>query len=152
MKHQVYLAAAALACALSAAPAAAQIVPPATISVSGEAHISVPPDLADEIRRLFAGQGPQADGYGIRIAEIFPGERKPHPWGYTLAPVRLYRRDRGRYVDSTVHDRVHFERKPQLARLKGIIHHFSVRSLGDQIASMTNPTAAPAIAPPKWLA
>jgi uncharacterized protein YggE len=47
MKHQVYLAAAALACALSAAPAAAQIVPPATISVSGEAHISVPPDLAE---------------------------------------------------------------------------------------------------------
>ena len=98
----------------------------------------VPPDLADEIRRLFAGDGPKADGYEIRIAEIFPGEKKPHPWGYTLAPVRLYRRDRGRYVDSTVHDRVAFEGRPKLARLKGIIHHFSVRSLGDQIAKLNS--------------
>jgi glycosyltransferase involved in cell wall biosynthesis len=98
----------------------------------------VPPDLAREISGLFAGQGPQADGYEIRIAEIFPGEKAPHPWGYTLAPVRLYRRDRGRYVDSTVHDRVHFERKPRIVRLKGIIHHFSVRSLGDQIAKLNS--------------
>jgi hypothetical protein len=52
--------------------------------------------------------------------------------------VRLYRRDRGRYVDSTVHDRVHFDRKPRLARLKGVIHHFSVRSLGDQIAKLNS--------------
>jgi uncharacterized protein YggE len=48
MKHQVFLAAATtLACALSAASAAAQIVPPAMISVNGEAHLSVPPDLAE---------------------------------------------------------------------------------------------------------
>jgi uncharacterized protein len=48
MKHQVFLAAATtLACALSAASAAAQIVPPAMISVSGEAHLSVPPDRAE---------------------------------------------------------------------------------------------------------
>jgi uncharacterized protein YggE len=49
MKHQVFLAAvaAALTCGLLAAPAAAQIIPPATISVSGEAQVSVPPDLAE---------------------------------------------------------------------------------------------------------
>jgi uncharacterized protein len=48
MKHPFYLAAAlALACGLSAAPAPAQIIPPAAISVSGEAHVSVPPDLAE---------------------------------------------------------------------------------------------------------
>jgi uncharacterized protein YggE len=47
MKRRIYLAAAALACGLSAAPVSAQIVPPAAITVSGEAHISVPPDLAE---------------------------------------------------------------------------------------------------------
>jgi glycosyltransferase involved in cell wall biosynthesis len=98
----------------------------------------IPSDLADEIRGLFASGDPTADGYEIKIGEIFPGEKVPHPWGYTLAPVRLYRRDRGRYVDSTVHDRVHFEQRPRLARLKGVIHHFSVRSLGDQIAKLNS--------------
>jgi uncharacterized protein len=48
VKHHIYLAAAAtLTCGLSAAPVSAQIIPPAAISVSGEAHISVPPDLAE---------------------------------------------------------------------------------------------------------
>ena len=47
MKHQVFLAAAALAGGLAAAPASAQIIPPSTISVSGEAQVSVPPDLAE---------------------------------------------------------------------------------------------------------
>jgi uncharacterized protein YggE len=47
MKHPFYLAAAVLACGLSSAPAPAQVIPPATISVTGEAHVSVPPDLAE---------------------------------------------------------------------------------------------------------
>jgi uncharacterized protein len=48
MNHQTCLAAAVmLACGLSAASAGAEVVPPATISVSGEAHVSVPPDLAE---------------------------------------------------------------------------------------------------------
>jgi uncharacterized protein YggE len=47
MKHRRALAAAvALAGALLTAPALAQVVPPATISVTGEATVSVPPDLA----------------------------------------------------------------------------------------------------------
>lgn len=96
----------------------------------------VPPDLAGEIAALFEAGGPAMDGYEVRIGEIFPGEKAPHPWGYTLAPVRLYRRDRGRYVDSTVHDRVAFEGQPRIGRLKGIVHHFSVRSLGNQIVKL----------------
>jgi uncharacterized protein YggE len=47
MKHQVFLAAAALACGPAAAPANAQVIPPSTISVNGEAQVSVPPDLAE---------------------------------------------------------------------------------------------------------
>ena len=46
MKHRTALAAAALAGALLTAPALAQVIPPAAISVTGEATVSVPPDLA----------------------------------------------------------------------------------------------------------
>ena len=47
MKYCTGLAAAALAGALLAAPALAQVIPPAAISVTGEATVSVPPDLAE---------------------------------------------------------------------------------------------------------
>jgi uncharacterized protein len=46
MKHRTSLAAAVIAGALLATPALAQTIPPATISVTGEATISVPPDQA----------------------------------------------------------------------------------------------------------
>ena len=93
----------------------------------------VPPDLARGIRALFAQGEPAHPAWRIGIAEIFPGEARPHPWAYTLSPVRLYRKDRGRYVPSPVHDRVALEPGATAGRLPGVIHHFSVRSLGDQL-------------------
>ena len=95
-----------------------------------------PPDLAREIRALFGEGGPSRDAYKIGIAEIFPGEERPHPWAYTLTPVRLYRKDRGRYSPSLVHDRVALDPGARVGRLKGILHHYSVRSLGDQIEKL----------------
>lgn len=98
----------------------------------------VPPDLAAEIRG--AVTNPVADAYEIRIAEIFPSEERPHPLAYALAPVRLYRKDLGRYSASPVHDRVDLAPSARVARLKGTIHHFSVRSIGDQIAKLNGYT------------
>jgi uncharacterized protein len=46
MKQRTFLGAAVAAVALLAAPALAQVVPPAAVSVTGEATVSVPPDLA----------------------------------------------------------------------------------------------------------
>ncbi len=96
----------------------------------------VPPALAAEIRALFGNGPPAADAYEIRIAEIFPGEAAPHRFAYALSPVRLYRRDMGRYSASPVHDRVELVAGARVARLKGTVHHFSVRSLGDQIGKL----------------
>ncbi len=93
----------------------------------------VPPELARSIRAVFAGGSPPRDAYRIGIAELFPGEDRPHPLAHTLRPVRLYRRSRGRYAASPVHDRVELEPGVEPGRLKGVIHHHSVRSLGDQI-------------------
>lgn len=96
----------------------------------------VPPHLADEIRALFADGEPPCQAYRIGIAEIFPGEAAPHPLAYTLTPVRLYRKDAGRYSPSLVHDRVDLNPGVKVGRLKGIVHHWSVRSLGDQISKL----------------
>lgn len=95
-----------------------------------------PPDLVAEIEALFATGEPPCGAYKIRIAEIFPGEAAPHPWAYALAPVRLYRKDSGRYSASLVHDRVDLEPGATAGRLRGIIHHRSVRSLGNQIEKL----------------
>jgi glycosyltransferase involved in cell wall biosynthesis len=92
----------------------------------------VPPELVEEIRDLMT-EHKNFDGVEIPIAEMFPGEKKPHRFAYTLNPVRIYNRQRGRYVESIVHDRVAFDQPPRLKRIKHIIHHISVRSIGDQI-------------------
>lgn len=104
----------------------------------------VPPDLAAEIAALFQTGEPPLDGYRLRIAEIFPGEQAPHRWAYVLSPVRLYRRSRGRYSNSPVHDRVDMAEDARIGTLRGTLHHFSVRSLGEQIAKLNRYTDAQA--------
>lgn len=96
----------------------------------------LPPDLAAEIAALFARSEPSADAYKIRIAEIFPGERAPHRFAYALAPVRLYRKSKGRYSPSPVHDRVDLQPGARVGKLSGTVHHFSVRSLGEQMEKL----------------
>lgn len=96
----------------------------------------LPPELAAEITALFANGAPPADAYKIRIAEIFPGEKAPHRFAYALAPVRLYRKSKGRYSPSPVHDRVDLAPGTRVGRLKGTVHHFSVRSLGEQMEKL----------------
>lgn len=96
----------------------------------------VPADLAAEIAAVFANGAPAADAFELRIAEVFPGEGAPHRLAYALAPVRLYRSDKGRYSASPVHDRVDLEPGARILRLSGTIHHFSVRSIGDQTAKL----------------
>lgn len=93
----------------------------------------VPVDLATEIAALFGRGQPAADAYKLRIAEIFPGEPAPHRFAYALSPVRLYRKAKGRYSPSPVHDRVDLAPDARVARLKGTVHHYSVRSLGEQM-------------------
>ncbi|GBU19240.1 MULTISPECIES: glycosyltransferase family 2 protein [Methylobacterium] len=117
----------------------------------------MPPDLVAEIRALFARGEPDKPAWSVGIAEVFPTERRPHPWAYTLTPVRLYRRDVGRYSPSPVHDRVALPEGTPTGRLRGVIHHFSVRSLGDQLDKLNrysdqqaDDLAARGVAIPSW--
>ncbi|PTW53212.1 glycosyltransferase involved in cell wall biosynthesis [Breoghania corrubedonensis] len=95
-----------------------------------------PPDLVAEIRALFTDGGPSHQAYRVPIAEQFPGEGAPHRWSYTIAPVRLYHRDAGRYCASPVHDRVDLATGVTPARLRHRIHHRSIRSLSDELRKL----------------
>ena len=92
--------------------------------------------LRAEMRALFASGEPEADGYEITIVNLFPGEEHPGRFAHALSPVRLYRRDRGRYSASPVHDRVAFEGNARIARLRGTVYHRSIRSLGEQLSKL----------------
>lgn len=98
------------------------------------------PELCREIRALFAAGGPECDAYEIPIADVFPHEEKPSPHAYTLNPVRLYRKDKGRYAPSPVHDRVQLATGARTGRLAGLVHHRSIRSLGDEIRKLNDYT------------
>lgn len=95
-----------------------------------------PPDLVAEVEALFAYGEPPHAAYRIPIAEQFPGEGAPHRLSYTIAPVRLYRRDAGRYSTSPVHDRVDLVAGTSVGRLRARIHHRSIRSLSDELRKL----------------
>jgi glycosyltransferase involved in cell wall biosynthesis len=97
-------------------------------------------ELVAEIRALFAQGEPPLDGYIIAKPEVFPGEGAPHPWTYAPTQLRLYRRDKGSYSESTVHDDVVMRPGARVGHLKGVLIHRSVRSLGDQIAKLNRYT------------
>ena len=101
-----------------------------------DADEEVTEELRGEISALFSGREPDADGYEITIVNLFPGEAHPGRFAHALSPVRLYRRDRGRYSPSPVHDRVAFEPGARIARLRGRVYHRSIRSLGEQLSKL----------------
>lgn len=96
----------------------------------------VPPKLKAEIRQVYGSGRPAYDAFKIGIAEIFPGEGEPHPWSYTTWRIRLYRRDKGRFSSSVVHDHVELAPGARVCALRNVIHHASIRSLGHQIEKL----------------
>lgn len=93
----------------------------------------VTPELAQEIRTLFAAGEPPLAVYGMRVSQVYPGAQKPRLWARDHYCLRLYDRRRVRFKNSTLHDSV----DPGSERVGGLSHdiyHFSVRSLDDLIA------------------
>jgi glycosyltransferase involved in cell wall biosynthesis len=96
----------------------------------------VSPALRNEISYLFSQGQDLADAYSIRIIDMLPGESAPPPLAYAVSPVRLYRRSKGRYRNSAVHDRVVLEAGARVGRLRAPILHYSITSLGDQMEKL----------------
>jgi glycosyltransferase involved in cell wall biosynthesis len=102
----------------------------------------VPPALAAEIRALLADGQPKHVAYKVQIADQLPDSTAPKRFAYGPSPVRLYRKDAGRYSDSPVHDRVDLKPGSSVGRLRQRIHHRSSRSLSHQLAKINSYTDA----------
>jgi len=102
----------------------------------------VPPELAAEIRAVFAHGEPKHVAYKVQIADQLPDSPAPKRFAYGPSPVRLYRKDAGRYSDSPVHDRVDLKPGSSVGRLRQRIHHRSSRSLAHHLAKINSYTDA----------
>jgi glycosyltransferase involved in cell wall biosynthesis len=98
----------------------------------------VSPELRAEILHIFEKNDLQPQAFAIPIAEVFPFETKAHKFAYVLKPVRIYHRSIGRYNPSIVHDRVDLKDGTMVSGLKGIVLHYSVRSLGEQLIKLNS--------------
>ncbi len=90
--------------------------------------------LIAEIGEAFATAEPQRDCFRMRIVDVIPGYAAPRPFAYAYNRVRLYRAQKGAFSASPVHDVVQMQDGATCAQLEGAIHHYSMRSLGAEIA------------------
>ena len=104
-----------------------------------DADEEITPQLAEEIRGLFAGGAPQLAGFILRIRDLLPGETKLAPFAHTNYALRLYNRDKASFSDHAVHDTVQVgEGKTRM--LTSPVLHRSFRSLAHAIDKMNDYT------------
>lgn len=90
----------------------------------------ITPELGAEIRALFKHAQPDRAAYGMHITLVYPGWKRPRFWARDHYCLRLYDRRRVRFREATLHDSVVPGNEP-VGHLQGVIHHHSIRSLGD---------------------
>ncbi len=92
--------------------------------------------LEREIRALFARGDPPADGFRVRIPDVYPHEDRPKAGGFGHSQIRLYDRRKGRFSDSPIHDVVRFSPGARVVWLKSRMMHRSHRSISFSVAKM----------------
>jgi glycosyltransferase involved in cell wall biosynthesis len=112
--------------------------------LSLDADEEVSPELADEIRRVL--MTPTADGYAVPRRNIFWGAWVRHGLLYPDWQLRLFRRDRGRFVERQVHESVEVDGR--VGRLTGALIHRSYRDVADFIARANRYTT---LAAEEWI-
>ena len=107
-----------------------------------DADEEISPELESEIRRLFAA-GPSCSAYRLHILPIHSFQEAGHRWTATQKPVRLYRKSKAGFKDSTVHDSV-VVHEGGTGILKGMVNHRSFRSLAHHVAKVNSYSSAQA--------
>jgi glycosyltransferase involved in cell wall biosynthesis len=102
-----------------------------------DADEALSPELAAELRALFAHGPPDRDAYQLVIRAVCPHEDRPRRWAYANSPIRLYDRERGEFSDSLVHDSVLMADGACIGRLKHDVYHRGMLSL-DQLIGKIN--------------
>jgi len=88
--------------------------------------------LAAEIRAVIAA--PAAEGYEMPRLSSFLGRPMRHSGWYPDRVLRLFRRDKGRFTDDVVHERVVVEGR--IGRLSNDLVHHPVRTIDQALARM----------------
>ena len=100
------------------------------------------PELKEEIISLFQ-QDALVDGYFMAIHDrLYLSDKLSAYTPYN--PVRLYRKSKGRYSESPVHDRVIMLPESKTAQLKGRIAHDSLKSFYHRLEKMNEYSEAQA--------
>ncbi|MBA4503635.1 glycosyltransferase family 2 protein [Marinobacterium marinum] len=101
------------------------------------------PELQAEMVELFQPPGPAADGYYIAIHDRLYCTNQLS--SYTpYKPIRLYRKSRGRYSPSPVHDRVQMDAGTSTDSLNGKMAHDSLKSFHHRVEKMNDYSEAQA--------
>jgi glycosyltransferase involved in cell wall biosynthesis len=100
------------------------------LSIDADERVS--PELAAEIRHAIETR--KADGFEIPRSSDFCGSTMRHSGWFPDRVLRLFRRDKGRFTDDLVHERVLCD--GTIARLKASLRHYPVVRLEDAVRRM----------------
>jgi len=85
-------------------------------------------EVGEEIRKAI--EDDTYDAFRVKIADVFPGKPRPHPWVKCFNVLRLYRRGHAQMGKTFTWDRVGFTRPDvRVGQLKGRIYHHSFVSI-----------------------
>ncbi|RJP24580.1 MAG: glycosyltransferase family 2 protein [Candidatus Abyssobacteria bacterium SURF_5] len=99
----------------------------------------VSPELAEDIRRVFANSAPQDyDGYYVSRMTFYLGRWIRHGAWYPDYKLRLFRKSSGKYVNDDPHMSVIVEGRT--ARLNGKLLHYSMASFSDHLRRLDSYT------------
>jgi len=107
-----------------------------------DADEEISPGLRDEIVALFA-TGPKHAAYTLPILPLYNFQEHAHPLTAHHHPVRLYRKSRAGFKDSTVHDTV-VVRDGSVGQLRAMVNHRSFRSLTHHVDKVNSYSSAQA--------
>jgi hypothetical protein len=92
------------------------------------------PELRDSILE-WKGQTPVEAGYDFSRMSNYLGGWIRHSGWYPEYKLRLYRRDRGKFV-GVPHDGVELDGDPPVGRLNGHLYHYTIRSFAEHKAKI----------------
>jgi glycosyltransferase involved in cell wall biosynthesis len=101
--------------------------------LSLDADEVIPPQLATEITQILAN-GPAADGYAIQRLSLFCGKWIRYGDWHSDWVVRLWRRQRGKFEDKMVHEKLIVE--GQIKKMNHPIHHYTYPNLHTALQKM----------------
>lgn len=104
------------------------------------------PELREEIRAFFVDRAAAVDAVRIPIFDVLPGERQKPAFGYSVNPIRLYRRSVVGYGDDLVHDRVVTTPQTRIGSFNEIILHYSIDDFSHQIDKLMRYSQLQAVA------